>query len=204
MIISPHLCLHRSISSFCHLPTSMSMYVRPPSSAPILPISLCFAISYLRVTSLSIAHLFVCHDHQSTSASISVHFNFCHLSTSMSMYVHPPSSASISVHLSTCISDKQGLELRRLAFDYSLSWHMSFESFQRLSESLCILRLLRIETFFSLPAFDSSIFLLHLSALPHDRPYDPGQDQPTIELGYLLRLQRLTIRLEILDSPVTF
>ena len=158
MIISPHLCLHRSISSFCHLPTSMSMYVRPPSSAPILPISLSFAISSLRVTSLIIAHMFVCHDHQSTSADISVHFSFCHLPTSMSMYVRPPSSAPISVHLSICISDKRGSELRRLALDYFLSLHMSFESFQSLSESLCSLRLLRIETFFSLPAFDSSIF----------------------------------------------
>ena len=148
MIISPHLCLHRSIPSFCHLPTSMSMYVRPPSSAPILPISLSFAISSLRVTSLIIAHMFVCHDHQSTSASISVHFSFCHLPTSMSMYVRPPSSAPISVHLSI------------LALDYFLSLHMSFESFQSLSESLCNLRLLRIETFFSLPALNSSIFRL--------------------------------------------
>ena len=166
-----------------------------------------FAISSLRVTSLIIAHMFVCHDHQSTSADISVHFSFCHLPTSMSMYVRPPSSAPISVHLSICISDKRGSELRRLALDYFLSLHMSFESFQSLSESLCSLRLLRIETFFSLPALNSSIFRLFtlptVASHSHHGPYDPGQDQPAIGLGYLLRLQRLTIRLEILGSPVT-
>ena len=58
---------------------------------------------------------------------------FCHLPTSMSMYVRPPSSAPISVHLSIFISDKRGSELRRLALDYFLSLHMSFDSVQSLS-----------------------------------------------------------------------
>ena len=88
-----------------------------------LSISLSFYISSLRVKSLIIAHVLVCHDHQSTSASISVHFRFYHLLTSMSMYVRLPSSASIPVHLYICISD------------YSV-FHLSNQTLSSLQHSL--------------------------------------------------------------------
>ena len=69
-----------------------------------LPISLSFAISSLRVTSLIIAHRFVCHDHQSASVSTSVHSQFL---PSAHFHVHVCSPALVCayicppVHLST-------------------------------------------------------------------------------------------------------
>ena len=81
---------------FCHLSTSVPMYVRPPLSAPTLPITLSFAISSLRVTSLIIAHRFVCHDHQSASVSTSVHSQFL---PSAHFHVHVCSAALVCAYI---------------------------------------------------------------------------------------------------------